>query len=161
MKIIKINKTTIRKNPNAGNTVTYINRGSSASFKIEGNVPKFINKPPFFVEEWRIDNNKMVYASGKINGVIDQTFIDKAPNLQITMYNDIETIYHQPEPDYLYEYKETYLRCSHCKNKVDVDEIQTDWVDDEYEITVCPVCEAENSFREYRFQQFSELKWEF
>ena len=157
MILIKIDKKTIRKNPNAGSTVTYISRGCSAEFEIKGHIPKFIHKSPFYIEEWKKEDGIFTYVRGKIIGAVEQKHLDKAPNLHVTIHNDIVTINHLPEPDYFFSYKETYLECKHCKNKVEVnDEIELDW-EDGYEVNFCPICKAENPFPKYRFQTIEEV----
>lgn len=156
MKIIKIDKSTIRKNPNAGNTVTYMDGLKECSFEINGDIPEFINHPPFFIQEWVEENNKLISVSGLVNGPMEQRFLDEAPNLKINIHQEPIKVEHHPEPDYFFDYEETYLKCNNCKNKVEVDDIEADWVSDEYEIKICPKCGSENSFPEYRFQKLSE-----
>lgn len=156
MILIKIDKKTIRKNPNAGSTVSYISNGYSAEFEIEGHIPKFIHKPPFYIEEWKKEDGIFTYVRGKIIGAVEQRHLDKAPNLHLIIHNDIITINHLPEPDYFFSYKETYLECKHCGSKIEIDQIVTDYEDD-YQIQICPACNAMNSFPKYKYQTIEEV----
>jgi hypothetical protein len=172
MKIIKIDKSTIKRNPNAGSTQTIIKGPTEAMFKIEGShIPKWIYKEPFIITE---EERELVASksksksaiikriSGVINGPItsDQLGNWKNHNLTININFNHQVIDHFPEPDYFFNYKETYLKCKHCKNKVEIDEIETDWINDEYEVKICLICKAENSFPKYKYQTLKEIGYE-
>lgn len=156
MILIKIDKKTIRKNPNAGSTITYLSVGCNVEFEIEGNIPEFIHKSPFYIEEWEKVNGIFTYIRGKIIGAVEQKYLDKAHNLHLIIHNDIITINHLPEPNYFFSYKKTYLECKNCKTKIEVNQIENDYEKD-YLIQICPVCNAMNSFPEYKYQTIEEV----
>ncbi len=124
MKIIKIDKGTIAKNPNAGSTQTIIQRPAEARFEIESNdIPKWIYKPPFFIENEAIElvtsksrSGKIKRISGIINGPITKKQLKKWQNssLKVNIKLNTQIIMHSPNSDYLFEYEETYLKCKHC-----------------------------------------------
>jgi len=157
MKIIKIDRTSIKRNPNAGSTRTYLQGLKDTSFKIKsGKIPKWLLKDPFYPTDQRIENNIVIELEGKINGPITDKMIEKfktVKGLSINILCEPIIIDHFPEPDYLFEYEKTKLKCKHCKNKVDVDAIETDWIMDEYEVEICPICQQENTFPKYKYEK--------
>jgi hypothetical protein len=155
MIIVKIDRDTIKKNPNAGNTRTYLQGQKEASFKIESdNIPEWLYKEPFFSTQWSEEE-----LEGTINGPITDEMIEKiktVKGLSINIKCEPIVIDHFPEPDYFYNYEQTTIKCNHCKNKIDVDEIEEDWEDD-YCMQVCPVCEYFNTFPEYKYEKIEDV----
>jgi hypothetical protein len=153
--LIKIKRDSIKKNPNAGNTVTRVQGLKSVSFIIESyDIPDL--PAEFIVTDW-VKNGKLIKASGVINGPITSEQFAKWVNIEgirLTVENGINTIHHMPEPDYLYEYEETYLKCKHCKNKINVEDIETD-----YDIVTltCPECGAYDSFPKYKYEKIEDV----
>jgi hypothetical protein len=161
MKTIKIDRSTIEKNPNVGNTRTYLQGNSHATFEIESEeIPQWLSEEPFYPTEWSLesDSNGMNSMKGEISGMITEEMIEKfkiTKGLHVNISKEPIVIDHMPEPDYLYEYEETTLKCKHCKSKVNGDDIETDWEDD-YPIKVCPVCRRIDSFPEYRYEKIED-----
>ena len=55
--------------------------------------------------------------------------------------------------------KKTYLKCKYCKEKVEVQDIEIDYIFDgesEIRIETCPLCGSEDSFDYFEFEELSE-----
>ena len=154
--VIKIDRNSIRRNPNAGNTTTYMMGLWEASFEIKGEIPDIIKKPPFYIKNWEEQNGIMIFAQGVINGPIDKSLIDSIPNLVVQMNRDVTKLEHSPESYYLWDYKKTYLKCKHCEHKVEVEEIEEDYIDDIL-IEICPFCGGQNTFPEHAYESIDNV----
>ena len=156
MKIIRIDRETIKKNPNAGSTQSHMQGLREVTFKIESdNIPEWFHKDPFYPTEWEIGKMK-----GLISGAITDEMIEKfkgVKGLSVDIKCNPITIEHTPAPDYFYDYEQTTLKCKHCKNKIAVDEIECDWILDEYEVEICPICKQENTFPKYKYERIEDV----
>jgi Zn finger protein HypA/HybF involved in hydrogenase expression len=56
------------------------------------------------------------------------------------------------EPDYLYEYEETYIKCRYCKDKVEVQNIDYD----DYE-SICPECGYYGTFPKIKYEKIEDV----
>lgn len=155
MKIIKIDRSTIKKNSNAGSTRSYLQGPYHATFAIESDdIPAWLLKAPFYPTEWSEREMR-----GEISGKITEEMIEKfktVKGLTVNIHREPIVIDHFPEADYFYEYKETKLKCKFCKNKIDVDDIEEDWLDD-IPVMVCPVCRHINTFPDYKYEKIGDV----
>ena len=164
MKIIRIDRKSIRRNPNAGETQTIIQGRKEITFSCKDPIPLFVKHLPFIITEWEEENGKMIKASGVINGPIETdgmiALCNKAEHLQININNNIQVLNHMPEAEYLYEYQDASIKCKQCKNLIDVDGIEDDYIfdgEDEHHVELCPVCGAENSFPVYEYEKITNI----
>lgn len=157
---IKIKRDSIKKNPNAGNTSSIIQGLKEAKFKIESySIPDIIKNEPFFITEFTEENGVLTSASGVINGPITPDQFSEwmlIQGISITISNNTRVIHHMPEPDYLFEYEDTEVKCRHCKNMVDVDSIEQDEFGGDL-LNICPICGHENTFPEYKYEKIGDV----
>lgn len=145
MTLIKIDLTTIRRNPAFIENFSNINFKSEfrfktnalpQSFKVGENCEilsqEYLNGKPY------ITNGKLTHASlieeclsGKYLGVIVEEIFNQGNS------------YVQQEPAHLFEYENVELKCVNCNSNVKFKDLKTigdDWESD-YSDKVCPVCE--------------------
>jgi len=130
--IIKINLESLRKNPNAGRKVLFIN----GLTEIES---KYI-----------IKENDKYFVITKINEIEirREIFKGKTPKkslpllLSKTISRTVEPVYLlKSEPKYLFSFIPTKIQCSFCNKKFFHTELLSDYLDDDtYTATECPKC---------------------
>jgi hypothetical protein len=170
MKVIRIDRKSISKNPTAGATETTIQGAITAKFSIEANnIPSWIYEPPFIPTASYIpiyNESKGGILDGKVEGYInspiDEELIDKCTKIgmDINIERELKTFQHRPEPEYLYDYVETYLKCKYCKNLVEVEDIEEDYYitdEDDIRVETCPICKHDNTFPERRYEKIEDV----
>lgn len=141
--IVPIDRETVKKNPRAGNQAYQYSLGPQPpSVTVVGQ--DTINGP--WVERTWI---------GSLLSSIQEVPApkDKALFLNITQKQDIQNLYTlSPEPLYLYEYKDTLVKCEDCGAEFSYKLLEEDWSEtydeeshdyDCYHIdNICPKCKA-------------------
>lgn len=152
MILIKIDRKSIRKNPNAGRTQQKVAGARNTTFTCKGKLPGYLkDKDNIVITGWSIRDGIKEYE-----GIItDESIIEKiydneyykenGKNISIETTQDWHTVTFPPEPEYFYKYKDTKVKCKECKHEFMSDEFkefEIDW-DDNYShtITGCPKCE--------------------
>jgi hypothetical protein len=150
---IPIDRKTIKKNPNAGNTQSVESLGP-----MTGTIT--VNEKHVLVEDiegvratqfWKV-KNRLVKAEYLAYGEGFAKFMKRMKRLRITRVSyslnyPHHVINHQPEPQYLFEYEPTELICSECKKPFLHSDIRNDVMGDgdggeHYCDSVCPLCGA-------------------
>lgn len=151
MILIKIDKKSIRKNPNAGRTQQKVAGMRNTTFKCKGELPSYMkDEKTIIITSWLIDKEIKEYEGV----IIDEDIIEKVykeiskkngKNLTIEITQDWSTLTFPPECRYFYKYKNTKVKCKECGNRFmsnDFKEIELDCGDDySYTDTGCPNCE--------------------
>lgn len=123
---IRIDKGSIRKNPNAGRTVYYREVGPPQSYEkiIDGDVVIEKYNGRECIRRTKLDND--VY--------------------ELSSWMPFEIQYSlTPEPDYFFEYLSTDVSCEACGRKFDYSLLEDDWPNDECRvINICPFCKEPN-----------------
>lgn len=160
MKIIRIDRSTIKKNPNAGNTQTVIEGSKEVLFSVESyDIPDIVRKEPFIITSFIEENGKLTNCSGVINGPLTPEQLSEWLTIKgftVTIRNNTEVINHMPEPEYLYEYEDKEIKCKKCKNMINIDDIEHDEFEDT-PVKICPICQHFDTFPEYRYEKISEV----
>lgn len=144
MILIKIDRKSIKKNPNAGNTVTRIRGHREATFTVTGELPDYLEEDKnMYVSSWTL-----TAGSNDIDirncALIDFDIFDKlskepnVTNLQMTQSG--EAFHHAPEPKHHYKHKDTQVQCCDCKEKFKRSKLESQSYDSDYSNTVCPKC---------------------
>lgn len=161
MTIIPIDKSSIKKNRDAGSTRSHIFGVQETTFKVKCTVSEFdelkSQKEQVIITTWTEPINGIITATGHLFNA-DFYKILKG-EWEVNVNNNIETISHLPIPDYSYRYENTPIECDNCKNKIPFKDIQHDCfrlddMDTDYDI--CPICKQVDTF-EYKFQSIDEL----
>lgn len=143
--LIQIDLSSIKKNPNAGNTSTYVDRGSTISFF--GHHDALIDGENCDVSKWEVNSNgDRKFIQGTIR-TLDVDLIEKIRHevtVEIEFHRD--RIMHMPEPEYFYNYVDTCVECKACHSRFShnqlTEEVEYFDCDDYYTlINICPVCD--------------------
>jgi hypothetical protein len=151
--LILIDLSSIQKNPNAGNTITYLFGDQNAEFECN-KIPEFlIENKHYILTETNITDKKEKYKGILIqkeftNDLIELfqkwAFDNKINNtdyfFNITWDRSIIEVSHIPEPKYFYNYENPYVKCSYCEADFLVGELESDELDDVFIDKICPKC---------------------
>lgn len=142
--IIPIDRKTIKPNPRAGETRTYIPGPRQATFHISGKLPEFlIDGENIHLTVIRHTGPNAPEYTGHI---IDDETISKCVELgiSVTINGDRKNYDHHPIPTHDYEYENIEIKCQSCGHMMRVNDLESDTVflgDDEYySSSVCPKC---------------------
>lgn len=160
MTIIPIDKSSIKKNKDAGSTQSHFFGVEEITFKTECTEQEFEelkNNKEVIVSTWTDPNKGIVKVSGHI---LNMATMPALPGQWlIDSKSNIETLYHFPTPEYSYQYENTPIECDNCKNKIPFKDIQHDCFrldDEDVDYDICPICKQVDAF-EYEFQPIDEL----
>jgi len=143
--LIKIDRKTVKKNPNAGSTRDILPGIRTTEFEYRGEkLPIYLkDKVNCYITGMRVVGNNIVILFGTIIEPISSKIIKEAvkdKRLSISMHQDTITVDHFPEPDYFYEYRKTKVQCDKCGEWFDHNELQSDDFMDCYSDRICPLC---------------------
>ncbi len=173
--IVKIDRSTIRKNPDAGNTQSHILREIIYLFNFLGSKkPRWMKeKDGVFLESGEQISGKSISAGtglilkGRITNeelfrkllhLIEKKDYKKiGGELTLSAEHKYDTINHAPSPEYLYDYEKTFIKCSNCKKEIEVNHVVVDYIDDEVCVEICPKCHEYNTFPKYVYEKISEV----
>jgi len=152
MTIIKIDRSTIKKNPNAGNTQTVVYGNAEVSFTIRGELPDhLVDGGNVIITEWSKND-----CSGFLFNPNDIGLLKKIDGISYKINKNSQLIYHLPEPEYLFSYEDTQIPCNDCGNKVSIREIIEDENDDEDVYTICPHCKEIDTFH-FKYESIYDI----
>jgi hypothetical protein len=154
--IVKIDHSTIKKNPQAGNTTTVMTGRWDCKFEFDGELPKELHDDEdIILTKWSMDaNNKHIRGI-----IVNPTKVDAMTSIgaKVTQTKDNIPMYHLPEPKYLFKYENPSVECSNCHAMIPVNDIEEDWIEcgeDEHKVQICPVCKSTNP------DNFEEIEYE-
>ena len=164
MIVIKIDRKTIRKNPNAGNTLTLIPGRKEVTFVLplykDQKEPDVLMHPSIIITDVEfVDGVKIICGQicEKLTTLLMEE-LNACKDIKIDINRDINKIEHFPEAEYFYEYEKIKIKCEHCGEWVDPHLIERDEFDEYNNFSICPFCETINSFPEFRYEIFSEIR---
>lgn len=167
--IIKINKSSIKKNPKAGQTIYSVPGMKSIEYEYKGGIlPEELCDGKHAVLVTLIpainstDSSSITKGNCYFGIILDDGFlvkfikrIPKTDMFKVNYRTEIETIETpKPAPKYLYKYEDAVVTCNECLNEIKWNEIPLsgDFNDLEY----CPKCNAISSF-DYEFESIADL----
>lgn len=145
--LIQIDINSIKKNKNAGETVSYFQ--GEKYCKISGNeIPSFLkHEENCWIESINTIDEKVVNFCGLLYDTSEE-IITKClkAHLKIEFENQINEIHHFPIPKYNFKYENTKLKCKECGCEIMSEDFETDWIydgEDEYFTgVICPNCNS-------------------
>lgn len=139
---IKINIKSIKKNSNAGNTITHIAGRKTTVFTVKKLPPTFIDGKNCAITKYSVNAYGKFDFTGHIidESLLQECFKKKYKGLIINISSNVETIRHLPEPEYFYDYENIEIKCCGCGERVMTNDLECDSWDDSYSSTVCPKC---------------------
>lgn len=157
MKIIQINRKTIKKNRDAGATKTCIKLGEEITFSGNRNL---INKSleedkDYFITEEDFDGNVSgcLYDPGLVDVLIKK-------GIKISRKISYQEVNHLPNPAYSFKYKNTRIKCTSCNKGITIKKLEelSDYDGEGNMLRKCPKCGEYDSFEEFRYEKISEIK---
>lgn len=176
--LIKIDRKSIKKNPNAGRSSYRVQGPTTITFEIKGCVPKEFEDKVYVINECYnisgrgtgqgfIMNEKIIQSqSGHIDDLdVALEFMQWAKRkenrhceLKINIDSPTQTIYGMPEAPYFYGYDYNVLvECNSCYAVMAYANIRKDENDEGEDWDVCPNCHEINTF-DYKFENINDLK---
>ncbi len=159
--IVKIDRTTIRKNPDRGQRFITVAGTRTATFECEGKLPEQL-RPLCDIMEWKGPEGDESWCSGYI--VDPSTWeefikVKNGPKITVKVDNAMERIPCMPGPELLYSYENPVIPCENCGSGVPVKDVDFEWIgyEDEVRVSVCPHCKAMNSFGEIEFEDIYDM----
>ena len=121
---VPIDVTSVKKNPNAGNTVYQIYRGSRTETR----------------------HVKSGLARSYIGDfLVAEETVNEPDSFTVSTFQDYETVHSlRPEPDYFYDYEDITVRCDDCGKSLKISQLEYDDGNDSdrYSNQVCPHCRS-------------------
>jgi hypothetical protein len=153
MPLIRIDRSSIKKNPDAGNEFTTIAHPAEATFEYEGEWPAEIKDG----QDVYITEYCLPHYGGDIIPPIDKIKLKRLFELgfKVNLSREVQTFQHLPAPDYLYQYENPLVTCSECQHTFPVNEIETEDYDGIY-FNQCPHCSAVDSFGEIVYEKIED-----
>ena len=146
--LVRINRSTFKKNPRAGETVSHYSLPMWAEKETretkDGVVitSQYVSSGKIKQTETGVECSKWVLTRREI---ITIPFSKHKGTINhpdsFTIHRPVETVHHSPFPVWLYEYENPTVKCNHCGAEFQDSELQTSVdCDDYYDDTVCPKC---------------------
>jgi hypothetical protein len=164
MTIIKIDRSTIKRNENAGMETTCMPGLTTGRFSLSKSIPDWLLKPVrteygiecpdgIIVNEWQADEDgKVIYASGVIEGPEAAQIFDGIDGAEIAFTTERIRFDHTPIPEYSYRYEDPSIPCSSCGKETLLSQIpERQGIDDDYQY--CPHCDEYEPFQ-YTYEKF-------
>ena len=143
MTLIKIDRSSIKKNPDGGKTQSHVIIGSTTTF-VCNEIPNRILDLIQITSE-NIENGVIEY-SGFIKEPFDYEKFKGVKGLKVNTEINNQFIRHLPEPYYFYDYENTEVKCNECGKMIGIKEV---YYDDE-----CPNCNGIDSFGLIEYEKF-------
>lgn len=144
--LIKIKRSSIKKNPNAGRTQSRVCTGRTTTFKCPGVVPELMqDEDKVLIGSYTMKGGAMVDATGYIKDEsIIMDIFDLNQGIEINIKNDWQKINHKPEPTYFYSYIDRFVKCNVCRHTFSMSKLQSDCLygdnDEIFSDRICPLC---------------------
>ena len=154
--LIQIDLKSIRKNKNAGNSITTVPGREEITFSGTGDIPKeiinFEKEKKLFLSQYETDNNGVIISYNGIifDWIIIEEIKQQVKNIFIEQNIDYIKINHLPISTYSHKYdSETIITCNECGAILKYGELleeEYDYNDDDYAYTdkKCPICKEWN-----------------
>jgi len=154
--LVKVDLRTIKENPNAGNTLSVVDNGSTVTASFKHHNIEILDKIKdcFIVERYSKRNvlsyfhfnGRVIYKGPKVfyNKLL-KLGVDK-DSIEINIENHFHHMHHAPEPDYYYKHLDPKVKCKHCGTKSKVSEMSSgefyyssteEYI---YYENICPAC---------------------
>lgn len=146
--LILIDKSTIKKNPNAGRTISQISGPIQICFSMANEPPiELVDSKKILITEYSLNLDGREYCEGIVIdpgaiGVLKDAGADTERNQEVIEFS------HLPEPSFFYNYENPSVPCSECHQTTLLNDIKVrdGGIDGEYQYTICPHCEGIDTF---------------
>jgi len=155
----------IKPHPKDGQSKTIIVREGEATFEYKGKMNQKLLDSSGYNNRYIITKAEQVFRSAggeyiSVEGIVtDKSKIEQLKSFGVTDFtfnNDHLVFDHTPNPNYVFEYEKTKLKCLDCGCMVLHDEIESDYTDEGNEFNTCPLCESIDSFEDFKLEAINE-----
>lgn len=154
--VIKIIPESVKKNPQAGKTITRVYGARDISFEIKGEMPDYLkDEENCVITSWS-ENPKWCKGLLFNEDLVERLRSEKKFNININIKNNVENIHHSPNPQYLFSYENPLIECDSCHNKVKLSDIKEEYSDDGYAYLLCPKCNNIDTF-EIKYERINDV----
>lgn len=159
--LIKIDKTSIIKNKNAGDRSTVIKGNQHITFSGSGEIPnQLIDDDNFHITNIEYENDDVIHYSGVIDYFDDNIYFklkeDKI-NIKVNINISNNIIHHEPISKYKYRFDDnTVITCDYCGEELTYGQLLEFDSDDYYNDKVCPHC-GEHDCVQLRFEKIENV----
>lgn len=157
MTLVRIDRSTLRRNPDAGKTTTLVPSGiQSGSFTIERDGRAYVLDVISTPAVWEQDGIVGTFFCRAATGPMPHAFpcgettegkVGGTDKLVMPEFSrEMLEIHHQPEPPWLYEHEPTPVTCNECGETFDSRQLKSDYAfsgpdgDEIWSSAVCPHC---------------------
>lgn len=157
--IIKIDRSSVTKNPNAGSTSFVVMGAQEITFSFKGDFPDYLTDGEnCFVKtavHSPLGDSYECYLND--HSLLEKLLADVKMSVNINKNNQV--IHHLPEPKYLFKYEQKNVQCSECKQMVPYNLIVRDsFDDDEWNYhSLCPKCNKYDTFPEIEYESIDDV----
>ena len=142
---IKIDRSSIKPNPRAGQTATILKGAASASIIVRGEHAFFNTDEFVWVEKGFEPGTQIPVITYLLEKPFElQNILERAKAQGIKaageFKQDHETHHHEPIAPYTYRYDFPLISCPECGDSYSLKEVQFDYDDDGNQISYCPSC---------------------
>lgn len=154
---IKIDRSSIKKNPNAGSTVSYIQGKDCATFTVKGELPDCLSvgKNCIIISLQENKYEKIYHGRLISEGVIDELI--KLKNVLVERHFTNMPIYHDPIPEYSFEYENVEVICEYCHQRFMSDDFLIEDDGDYFTYNGCPKCGAYDCCGHVTYEKIEEV----
>jgi phage FluMu protein Com len=158
MKLIKIIRSSIKENINAGNTTTLLPGRTEITCTYQGDFHYSICEDLVIESEEYDKEGNLLLTEFRFIGNPEKSEIlkelSKDPKCSINIDRDMQMLQHMPEPKYHYKYENPLIKCDECNKKVRLSEIIMEY--DEGVYHQCPNCKEINTFA-YKHEDINDV----
>jgi hypothetical protein len=166
--IVKIDRSTIKRNPDAGKDHFHVSGPWQGTFEIKGIYPDFIKDDDrFILRSWKPGKyyEGAMLSPDCLDVLMDpknlKWFRDNKCEMSCSVDKNIQTYACRPQEEYGYRYENTPVTCGHCGEKIGVNELENDVADDGeggeiYCAQVCPKCHHWDTFEKIEYENINE-----
>lgn len=162
MDLVKIDRNSIKKNPNAGNTQTRIALGSECTLQIKNHlIPGFLvdGENDCFLQKWNdVESIFKIYNRDIVDKLVELGIKNKYSKelFYINIEHKNQVFNHFPESKYFYYYENTLVECDNCHQKIAIKNVIEEYGDEGEHYFQCPICKEIDTF-EIEYEKIEDV----
>jgi len=169
MVMIKVNRSTVKKNKDAGCTSTQVHTGqciSTIRFKGSRLIPKYFDKLMKMLELTGRGGDPCVQYKYLINedvNIEEMVYVIKMQGFQllgVDQNQPTQAVAHPPTPNFSFNYEDPSVECLNCGSRFLLSELESDCTSEheayDHSDEVCPNCKSWNCCDGVKWEQLTD-----